>query len=97
LTPIIVLISIIHVALMFFMNPMDWMDGGRLLIYVSYAFVAIWLISLFHPEQAIRNPLKIVMFSTWWIVNNLLLAPLALFTLDFDGWGNRDKKVGDLK
>src|SRR5271157_3715875 len=93
LTPIIVLISIIHVGLLFFMNPSDWLSSDRVLIYLAYSFVAIWLVSLFQPDQTIKNPLKLLVWSTWWIANNLLLAPLALFTLDFDGWGNRDKKV----
>jgi hyaluronan synthase len=93
LTPIIVLVSIIHVGLMFFMNPSDWLSSERFLIFLAYSFVTIWLVGLFHPEQAIKNPLKMVVWSTWWIANNLLLAPLALFTLDFDGWGNRDKKA----
>jgi hyaluronan synthase len=93
LTPIIVLISIIHVAMLFAMSPMDWLDSGRLLIFLGYSFLAILLVRIFHPEQAIKNPLKLVLYSTWWIANNLLLAPLALFTLDFDGWGNRDKQM----
>jgi len=93
LTPIIVLISIIHVGLLFFMNPSDWLSSDRVLMYLAYSFVAIWLVSLFQPDQTIKNPLKLLVWSTWWIANNLLLAPLALFTLDFDGWGNRDKKV----
>lgn len=93
LTPIIIFVSIIHVALMFFMNPGDWIASDRLLIFLAYSFVAIWLVQIFHPDQAVKNPLKLLVWSTWWIVNNLLLAPLALFTLDFDGWGNRDKTV----
>ena len=97
LTPIIVLVSIIHVALMFFINPSDWLSTDRFFIFLASSFVAIWLVSLFHPEQAIKNPLKLVVFSTWWIVNNLLLAPLALLTLDADSWGNRDKKKIALK
>jgi hyaluronan synthase len=97
LTPVVIFVSLIHVVLMFFMNPADWLATDRLLIFLAYSFVAIWLVSLFHPEQAIKNPAKLVVWGAWWVANNLFLAPLALFTLDFDGWGNRDKKKLELE
>lgn len=99
LTPVVVLISIAHVGMLFFMNPSDWLSPQRLMVYIVYSLISIYLVKKFHPEQSLDNPLKLFVYSTWWIVNNLLLAPLALFTLDFDGWGNRDKKAikGDSK
>lgn len=93
LTPVVVLISIAHMGMLFLMNPSDWLDPARLLVYICYALLSVYLVKHFHPEQSINSPLKLFVYSTWWIVNNLLLAPLALLTLDFDGWGNRDKKV----
>lgn len=93
LTPVIVLISIIYVALLFFSAPMDWLDPEKIMLFIGYAYIALTLVRWLHPEQTVRSPLKVLMWSMWWVVNNLLLAPLALFTLDADGWGTRDKKA----
>lgn len=97
LTPVIVLISIIYVGLLFFSTPTDWLDPEKMMLFVGYAYLALVLVHFFHPEQTVRSPLKVLMWSMWWVVNNLLLAPLALLTLDADGWGNRDKKVTPIK
>jgi hyaluronan synthase len=90
LTPLVLFIGIIQVALLFVMSPAEWFDPNRMFVFLAYALVVIWLVKKFHPEGALKNPLKLFAWATWWCVNNLLLAPLALFTLDFDGWGNRD-------
>jgi hyaluronan synthase len=90
LTPVIILISIIHMVQLLLESPVAWVSPSLALMYVAYSFAAVWLVSKFHPEQTVTNPIKLLLFSTWYIANNILLAPLALFTLDADGWGNRD-------
>lgn len=92
LTPVVILISIVHMLLLFLMTPTDWLSPDRLIFYLAYALVSIYMVKWFHSDQAVINPIKLVVYSTWWIANNLILAPLALMTLDADGWGNRDKK-----
>jgi len=42
-------------------------------------------------DQVLRNPFKLVLFFSWWIVNNFWLVVLSFFTLDQDAWGNRDQ------
>lgn len=44
-------------------------------------------------DQVLNNPLKLVLFLAWWIVNNFYLVVLSFFTLDQDAWGNRTKKI----
>jgi hyaluronan synthase len=92
LTPVIILVGIIHMLQLLLESPLTWVTPGTAMMYVAYAFIAVWLVSRFHPEQAVTSPIKLLLFSTWYIANNILLAPLALFTLDADGWGNRDVK-----
>lgn len=97
MTPIIVLVSLVYMVNLMMEGPQAFLSLDRLGVYLIYSYIAIWLVSRLYPEQRVENPLKLLVYSTWWIANNLLLAPLALFTLDFDGWGNRDKKKHELK
>jgi cellulose synthase/poly-beta-1,6-N-acetylglucosamine synthase-like glycosyltransferase len=90
LTPVIILVGIIHMVQLLLESPVAWASPDVALMYIAYSFAAVWLVSRFHPEQAVTNPIKLLLFCTWYIANNILLAPLALFTLDADGWGNRD-------
>jgi N-acetylglucosaminyltransferase len=90
LTPVIILVGIIHMLQLLLESPVAWASPDVALMYIAYSFAAVWLVSRFHPEQAVTNPIKLLLFCTWYIANNILLAPLALFTLDADGWGNRD-------
>jgi len=92
LTPVVLFISIIQVALMFVLDPLSWLQPERVMILIVYAVVVFWIAKKFTPQQSVTNPLKVLAYSTWWIVNSLLLAPLATLTLDADAWGNRDKK-----
>lgn len=93
LTPVIILISIIYMLQMLLQSPLGWVSSDRALIYLAMSFLSVFLVSRFHPEQAVRNPAKLLVYATWWCTNNLLLAPLALFTLSHDAWGNRDVKL----
>jgi cellulose synthase/poly-beta-1,6-N-acetylglucosamine synthase-like glycosyltransferase len=46
-------------------------------------------------DQVVNNPAKLILFFSWWIVNNFWLVVLSFFTLDQDAWGNRAiKKTG---
>jgi hyaluronan synthase len=62
-------------------------------VYVALSFVAIWCVNTFHPEQAVRqNPLRVCVYGAWWLVRNLFMTPMAIFTLDSDGWGGARNK-----
>lgn len=92
LTPLVLFISIIQIAYLFVSDPSEWLDPIRVIVFLGYALVVFWLAKRFTPTQRVQNPIKIFAYATWWIVNSLLLAPLATMTLDADAWGNRDKK-----
>jgi hypothetical protein len=54
------------------------------------ACVAIWAVNTFHPEQKVtNNPLRIVALGAWSLTKSLLMIPLAVLTLDSDGWGGQ--------
>lgn len=89
LTPMIVIISIVQMVLMFNEAPASWVDLPRVAAFILYTFFAVFLVKLFNPRQTFTNPIKLLIYMMWWVVNNLLLAPLALFTLDAGDWGNR--------
>jgi cellulose synthase/poly-beta-1,6-N-acetylglucosamine synthase-like glycosyltransferase len=56
--------------------------------YLIVPFFAIWIVNNFRKEQYIKqNPLKIIAYSAWGLVRSVLLTPLAVMTLDSDGWG----------
>lgn len=93
LTPVVLFISIIQIAMMFTLDPLSWLEPDRVAILFAYAFVVFTLARKFTPTQTVHNPLKILGYATWWVVNSLLLAPLATMTLDADAWGNRNKKI----
>ena len=93
LTPLVLFTSIIQIAILFAISPTAWLDPRGLFVFVIYSFTVLLLVRKFSPTQSVRNPLAILVFSTWWLVNSLLLAPLATFTLDADAWDNRKKKL----
>ena len=93
LTPVVLFISIIQIGMSFFLAPADWLDPMRIMAFFVYTFVVFVLAGMFTPQQAVKNPLKVLAFATWAIVNSLLLAPLATMTLDAGDWGaNREKR-----
>jgi len=93
LTPLVMVISTIQVVVSLLFNPVEWFDPRMALGYIFMSFFIIALIRRFHPEQALDNPLLLFVYAVWWVANNVFLTPLALMTLDSDGWGNRDKEV----
>lgn len=92
LTPLVLFISILQVAMLFAGYPGGWLDPNRALMFFAYGFLVFMLVRRFTPSQTVKHPLKLLVYATWWIVNSLLLAPLALFTLDSGDWGNRTIK-----
>lgn len=67
-----------------------WFDTitNKALGYMLIPFFAVWIVNNFRPEQRIhQNPLKLVAYSAWGLVRSVLLTPLAIMTLDSDGWG----------
>jgi hyaluronan synthase len=91
LTPLILFTSIIQIGMMI-SSPADWLDPVRMGIFLIYNLIVLGLVKLFSPTQSVKNPLIVMGYCTWWIVNSLLLAPLATLTLDAGDWGNREKK-----
>lgn len=97
LTPLILFTSIIQIILLFVMNPYEWLDPQRMVIFLAYTFGVLWLVKMFSPTQSVRNPLKVLVYCTWWLGNSLLLAPLATLTLDYGDWVSREKRVSKVE
>jgi hyaluronan synthase len=92
LTPMVLFLSVAEIMVYFYLGPLAFFDTGRIVLFLAYAFIALILVQLFSPAQRLQNPAKVLAYVGWWLVNSLILVPLALLTLDADGWGNRDKK-----
>jgi hyaluronan synthase len=90
LTPVVTVLGVVQIFALCFLSPFNWFDPRMSVIYIGSAFIVIWLAHIYHPDQALKNPIKLFMYLTWWIVNNLFLSPLAYLTLDSGGWGNRE-------
>lgn len=93
LSPIVTLIGLVQLATYGLSNPLNWVDPRKVIVFVGLSFFVVLMARRLHPHQGLNNPLKLLMFVTWWLVNNLFLTPLAFLTLDSGGWGNRDKTV----
>ena len=91
LTPLILFTSIIQIG-MVLMIPADWLSPARMFVFLVYNLIVLGLVKIFSPTQSVKNPLIVLGYCTWWIINSLLLAPLATLTLDAGDWGNREKK-----
>ncbi len=76
-------------------NPMAFVDP-RTFLFLSAAFGAVMIACSLKKgmrDQVLANPLKMVLFMAWFVVNLFYLVLLSFFTLDQDAWGNRDKKT----
>lgn len=73
----------------------------RSIHYVGVVALLLVLIRHFKKEQRVhRNPLRLLVYAAWGLIHTLFMFPLALTTLDCDGWGgHRDnsKKVEETK
>jgi hyaluronan synthase len=92
LTPVVLLIGMAQMMILFLTNPTEWIDLNRLAIFVIYTLVTLMLVKPFMPGQQVKNPLKVLVYSGWWILNNLFLVPAAMFSLDQGSWETRVKK-----
>jgi FtsH-binding integral membrane protein len=89
----VTVIAVIQMFTLPFFGPQVLADPRMCILYVGTAFFIIWLAGLTHKDQRPKNPIKMFVFLTWWVVNNVFLTPLAFLTLDTGSWGNRDKVV----
>jgi hyaluronan synthase len=70
-------------------DPTTWVSVSMVTAYLTLSFIIISIVNHRHPEQRVRNPLKLSVFGLWWLASGLFMTTLALFTLDSDDWGNR--------
>lgn len=91
--PLMVFVSVIKVLEAGLEDPLFWMEPNRVFLYIAMAFIVTGIVNHFHKEQQIRNPLRLLVYGVWWVVNTLYLMPYAAFTLDADAWGNRDASL----
>lgn len=70
-------------------DPTTWINVAMVGVFLALSFVLILIVNHYHPEQRVRNPIKLVVFGLWWVASGLFMTTLALFTLDSDSWGNR--------
>jgi hyaluronan synthase len=87
----------------YFLSPLSLLMGipvlfsmenlGLALVEMTVALtgitiLAIWMVNIFHPEQAVKiNPVRVALLGTWGLIRTLFMVPAALLTLDTDGWG----------
>ena len=91
----VAIILLMGVITTFAGNPMAIVDprtflflGGAVGVVMTACYVKKNM-----RDQVLANPLKMVLFLAWFIVNLFYLVILSFFTLDQDAWGNRDKKT----
>lgn len=90
LTPLVQFIAILDIFLLFASGLVSGVIFIRLIMFLAVTFFILVLSKEVYPGQALKNPLGLVVYFSWWVINNLLLVPLALFTLDSGSWGNRE-------
>ena len=76
-------------------NPLGILNPVKLLLWMAGACLVTIICA--HTaklkDQVLRNPLKMVLFTAWWVVNLFYLVLLSFLYLDQDAWGNRTKKA----
>jgi cellulose synthase/poly-beta-1,6-N-acetylglucosamine synthase-like glycosyltransferase len=93
MVPMVTFVSIAKLVEELIRNPMFWLFPDYTYAYIGCAFIVAWILSKFHKDQKLANPALLFVFALWWLVNTLWLLPLAMLTLDSDGWGNRDAHI----
>lgn len=90
----IAVIMFLGVIFELLVNPAEIFNPAKLIIWVGAS--ALVMIICAHStklrDQLLHNPLKMVLFTAWWIVNLFYLVLLSFLLLDQDAWGNRTKK-----
>lgn len=67
----------------------SWFSSWQAISYMATMFFLVVVMQRFHPEQKLTHPLKVLVYTPWWIINTMLVTIAALFTLDTGSWGNR--------
>jgi len=67
----------------------SWFSSWQAFSYMATMFVVVYAAKFFHPEQKLKHPFKVLLFTPWWIINTVVVTIVALFTLDAGDWGNR--------
>lgn len=89
--PMTAFMALLYIGAMWIRNPLFWMDASMIGTYMALAFAVAAAMARYAPEQKISNPLRLMLFGVWWIINSLFLTVLAVFTLDSGEWGTRNK------
>lgn len=97
LTPLVMFIGLIFVAMLFLGNPSVWLDPRMCMMYIGSSFLILLILKTTHPKHQVENPIKLVVFGVWWVINNVFLTPYALLTFDSGDWGNRDSNISTQK
>lgn len=91
LTPLVEFVAIIEIVMILFAGLAGDVLFWRVIGYLAMVFVVVALtFDLYKDDKRIKNPAGLLFYLPWYVINNLLLVPLALFTLDAGQWGNRD-------
>lgn len=92
LTPLVQFVAILDILFIAVGGLTGMAIMSRVMGFLGVTFL-IFLLSfeVYKGDSRVKNPLGMVTWFSWYIVNNMLLVPLALFTLDSGSWGNRDQ------
>ena len=68
-----------------------WVTPYFLLLNIATAAIFNFFVKKYHPEQKVDHPILLATFAAWLIAGRLIEI-LAMFTLDSQDWGTRNKK-----
>ena len=73
-------------------NPAAIFDPAKFvtLAFVSCIVMIVCSLKSNLKDQYLNNPLRLLLFTAWWVVNLFYLVILSLGTLEKDSWGNRE-------
>jgi hyaluronan synthase len=91
--PLALIVAAATVMMVATTGGVGWFDFRRVVSYLFASFLALALAQTAHRDQQVKNPLKLIVYAPWWLVNSFLLTVAATLTLDCGDWGNRNKKV----
>lgn len=92
LTPLGAIVALLMAVTMLTGNPMSWAGPAPLIVYLAIAAALSRALRKYSAREAVRNPLAMGAYVSWWLVSNLFITPLALCTLDSRDWGTRSKE-----
>jgi N-acetylglucosaminyltransferase len=91
--PLALMISAGTVVTVATTGGVGWFDSDRVFSYLLVGFLSLALVQVFHRDQEVKMPLRIILYAPWWLINSFLLTVAAALTLDCGDWGNRSKKI----